>query len=704
MKTVFKYTWMVAIMMGLGMGFTACSDDDDDKQNSNEELKTQDPYEKQSQAANDLFRVVSTLAEVDSLPDNWKTATFEPVKGTVTNASQPLVRTLTVANQAEAASLFRTLTGENIADDAATASWSADGVGTVKYTATNSSAETAVIDLSIKQMPRLTQLRLVPAAAMGENGKFTGDPYYHIGDVIKDKAGRYWICVRSAYSPAGKEDTHWVSMQLIDENDKASGFDSNVRIVKEKAGKNGLHKIQQKLANGEETKHLKYFAQLMYLLNLPSQYSFNYAKGGIMEDGLGDLGVQAHPQNYLNNLSAYWNKNNIWDLVLPAWYETKANRWHKTEKVGPDYFKNTFTMLYYGHNFSMFGMGSDCTIYTCQQSGTCLSTQTLGEKTWAYNATATTKYDCTDFVNGTAGSNTNAGYTDAAIVVVQASGKKLNKGKNPGPTNRIAECEDIVVGNKLGFDKEEQPVVDHKKNDDPQVGHIINDKGDVYDDYDAAQIAGSAAMAMIVYIGNGGTNCVTEGTARRFLAIALHPANEGSDTKTFAWGPTDKLCGTAVDQDASGGYQKLIDTRNGLIFTETLVNDKHDHPAAKQSWNYISISFGGNVDAQLGRTNFKASNYFLPATGELVLAMKGMGVWDLTGADFANIGTKINELYDKANVPEECRIPLDGTPFWTSTEASDSQAYVIKISTDGIRFVKEAKSAKHMVFPFILFG
>ena len=69
---------MAALTVGLGMTVTACSDDDDDKDGRSAEEIAQDPYEKESEAGDALYRLVSQLSVCDSLPNDWKTATFEP--------------------------------------------------------------------------------------------------------------------------------------------------------------------------------------------------------------------------------------------------------------------------------------------------------------------------------------------------------------------------------------------------------------------------------------------------------------------------------------------------------------------------------------------------------------------------------------------------------------------------------------------------
>jgi hypothetical protein len=59
-------------------------------------------------------------------------------------------------------------------------------------------------------MPGLRQLRFVPESVVGENS-FDGEPYYHVGDLVKDKKGIYWICVRPAGGPLKKDNAYFVS-------------------------------------------------------------------------------------------------------------------------------------------------------------------------------------------------------------------------------------------------------------------------------------------------------------------------------------------------------------------------------------------------------------------------------------------------------------------------------------------------------------
>ena len=53
---------MAALVVGLGTAVTSCSDDDDDKEGRTPEEIAQDPYEKESEAADALYRLVSQLS------------------------------------------------------------------------------------------------------------------------------------------------------------------------------------------------------------------------------------------------------------------------------------------------------------------------------------------------------------------------------------------------------------------------------------------------------------------------------------------------------------------------------------------------------------------------------------------------------------------------------------------------------------------
>ena len=413
---------MAAVVVGLSLSVTSCKDDDDDDTEVAGETAEPidgDPYAKTSQPATDLLMVMSQLADVDSLPDNWRDATFEPTEGEVLDASMPFVRTVAVMDMTEAHDLFRSFTGENFDESKSTVTWKNDAVGTMTFKAVNQHDCVATIDMQLKQMPHLTQLRLVPTSALGDN-KLKYDPYYHIGDVVRDRDGRYWICVRAAGGPKNKEKTHWVTMQLLTADSKVTGLKSNVKEFAPTSKHEG-YKVPQNLG-GDETEHLKYFAQLMYLLRNPEEYSNNLGQGNAMANGLGALGYDteadhtAYNQQMVNKMASDWDKLDLWSKVLPP-------------GVTKDFFNNgEINMFYYGHSNDLIGSG--ITLYVCNQSGPCLSTQSLRKLSWTKNK-AGQAFDITEFANYGRPMVTNVVTTkdknvlDDALVVCMATGKEL---------------------------------------------------------------------------------------------------------------------------------------------------------------------------------------------------------------------------------------------------------------------------------------
>lgn len=404
---------MAVVVLGLSLSVTACKDDDDDV-NDEVVVVEGDPYQKTGDVASALFVVMNQLADVDSLPDNWQTTEFEPAIGRVVDASQPYVRAMAVQNVRSARDVFRSLIGENFDESKSTVTWKRDGVGTLVYQELNQGDCVATIDVQLPQMPHLTQLRLLPPSAFGDNA-MKYDTYYRIGDVVEDKDGCCWICVRSAGGPDKKEKTHWVSMQLLTDNSKASGFKSNVKTITTKG-----HAIQvpQNLG-GTEVKHLKYFAQLMYLLQRPDEYAQQCQPGGVLEGGLGDLGTtdadgEAISPKKFKDIAKLWDKLDIWSHVLP-------------KSITKDYFlNNDVRIIYNGHSNATFG--SSINLYVCSMTGVCNSEQHLSTPSWD-KKDATKEFDVTEYaLRGRATKSNINGIANAngqAIVVRMCTGKEL---------------------------------------------------------------------------------------------------------------------------------------------------------------------------------------------------------------------------------------------------------------------------------------
>lgn len=419
------------LLCGMSLSFAACSDDDDENSEAQQEQTIAgDPYLKTGEKGSELLRLVSQLADVDSLPDDWRTTEFEPTEGKILDASQPFVRSVPVMNMAEARDLFRSYIGQNFDEKLPVVEWKVEDVGSLTFKTVGQADCLATVDVRVKQMPHLEQLRFVPLTAMGDNAmKYT--PYYRIGDVVKDKDGCYWICVRAAGGPKEKDKTHWVTMQLLTENSKVSGFKSNVLT------KAANLKVPQNLG-GTETEHLKYFAQLMYLLQRPQEYGQNMGADQVMAAGLGALGTDsqadetAYSQADLEAIAQLWNCLDLWKRVLP-------------KGINKEFFlKDEVKMLYNGHSNAL--LGSNVSLFLCTQSGTCRSIQNLSKPTWSKND-ATKRFDIREYALNGKATTSNVPGIGEAIVVRMCTGKELanNLLLQPSYDERIKNVENLVV-------------------------------------------------------------------------------------------------------------------------------------------------------------------------------------------------------------------------------------------------------------------
>ena len=204
-KNIFRLQqFFFAILMSGAV--VACQDKYDPTQGpdfSKEELAEMAAADKFA-AANSVYRA---LALIDELPDNWESATYAPAEGVPVDEANADVRNVISTGADQAKSYFLSIVpDEGLNGD----TWSHEGVGSLSYRAVKEDNCYAVIDVNLLQMPGLKQLRFVPESVIGEN-TWQGTPYYEVGDVVKDKKGIYWICVRPSGGPLAKDNAYFVS-------------------------------------------------------------------------------------------------------------------------------------------------------------------------------------------------------------------------------------------------------------------------------------------------------------------------------------------------------------------------------------------------------------------------------------------------------------------------------------------------------------
>ena len=204
-KNIFRIQQLFLAILMAG-AIVSCDKDNDldkDQEFTPEELAEMAAADKFA-AANSVYRA---LALIDELPDNWESATYTPAEGVPVSEAESDIRNVVSTGADQAKSYFLSIVPDlGLNGDI----WSHEGVGTLTYRAMNQENCYAVIDVDLVQMPGLTQLRFVPESVVGEN-KWQGTPYYGVGDVVKDKKGIYWICVRPSGGPLAKDNAYFVS-------------------------------------------------------------------------------------------------------------------------------------------------------------------------------------------------------------------------------------------------------------------------------------------------------------------------------------------------------------------------------------------------------------------------------------------------------------------------------------------------------------
>ena len=203
-----KTQLLLPLFLAAAATFTACSDDNEITKPTDQPTAEEVAELAQANTFGALNKIMRSLAGLDELPDDWQTAVFTPTEGVVVDEANPDVRYVIATSVEGAEQYFQDLCPDL---DEGSTTWSNDSVGTLKFTKVGTDQCFATIDVSLKQMPGLKQIRLVPANVIPANSKFSGTPFYHMGDIVTDKKGVYWICVRPSGGPLQKEYAYFVS-------------------------------------------------------------------------------------------------------------------------------------------------------------------------------------------------------------------------------------------------------------------------------------------------------------------------------------------------------------------------------------------------------------------------------------------------------------------------------------------------------------
>ena len=302
---------MAAAVLGLSVSVASCIDNIDNNGGKTPENQQEIVQSK----ADKYWSVVSQLVSTDDYTPDYEGKTFEPVYG-VAQEGDPTTRLVYTNDAATAAERFADIVEkEGIDENTQTYTFDDPDIGTLTYTkGDEDGAILATVDVNIKQIPSLKKIIYVPGGL--SNGHFEGKAYYRFGDVVSRKttdydgneATEYWVCVRPAFGPEGKEESHWVCLSVLPKK--------NVYHYK------GSYDFDYYLPTGLGTnkEQMQNLAEMLFAMNYPESWYQNvthYAKDGLkMFHDFSASNIKYHNYLFWKNVQKAWKKKGIYLLAM----------------------------------------------------------------------------------------------------------------------------------------------------------------------------------------------------------------------------------------------------------------------------------------------------------------------------------------------------------------------------------------------------
>jgi hypothetical protein len=228
-----------------------------------------------------------------------------------------------VSNLDEAKENFAALAGIDIDGLDATKTVTDNGVGKLTWTPSPEGADNiATVDVESSLLPRLRQIVYCTSEQTGKNffgQNVTGTAYYRFGDVVRDKEGYYWVCVRPCFEP-DKGTSHWINIF----NASASGDN---KAIPEKYIQ-GKWSNQAKYNNATimlptklpfDAQHTFNLSQLVWALINPTEYENTYKRSRY--NALGHFDAQYNGRLFIERVANFWNQPTensytVWEILF----------------------------------------------------------------------------------------------------------------------------------------------------------------------------------------------------------------------------------------------------------------------------------------------------------------------------------------------------------------------------------------------------
>ena len=298
---------MFAMMVVAFVVLPSCKDDDektDGPGNEGGEENIEDADDAQARA---YWSVVGQLVDVSTTNDG--ASVLQPSIG-YASSSDASVRYVLTNTIEGAAARFNGLVGSDLVDESTSSkTWTDENVGTLTYTKTNDGKSLATVDVDIKNL-NLSRIVYLTPDQTDNNGKFTGTAYYRFGDIVSktnaDGKAEFWICVRPAFGPEGKEKSHWITLSPVPDKflAKYTSKTNNVDYSYPKQSAGMLKGDNYAIS----TDHYQNLAEMLYAIANPSGWSDNIL-----------YNTKAPIFNDFSRDNLKYHNSGFWKRVQEAW-------------------------------------------------------------------------------------------------------------------------------------------------------------------------------------------------------------------------------------------------------------------------------------------------------------------------------------------------------------------------------------------------
>ncbi len=743
-KNIFHFALMAAMVCGLSLAATSCKDDDKSDNNNGENMEQLESTGGEvSMEDIQLSTLISNFAEVQAdellAQSGWQSKTYEATLGLVLDESRPTVRSIEVgtleAADERAEAMLRELGIDGQSPSGFT--FANASVGTVSYQhGGGTDANTlAVINLDVRQLPGISQLRMVKALPAND-GTFG---YYGRGDIVR-KDGRLWICTRPATKRGDfayfvsfwtrhrtdncrwgtyKDMVYLASDEMASETDLISwlhtfvmweeGYEKVIRCLREKGITNEVDIEQLVPANRIDRRalinklHIKPIDLPVEPLSMPDWIDDN--KWGDTPKANGRYCAPrslllANKFRYAINPCEYWVPFISWATVAEAKEIDESLKSLKSQsaKTNSNHFQYDISTV-----VDILDNG------TKQDNGGADKCQyVLAAVHWKHEYYAGNQWAIFDFTKDWNDKQyiNNTDINDISLWlscnIVSGTLKFQDNGEANASVQKVWVAREDAKIEEPEEDKNDENKI-HKE--EVKLYSIIGTNGKFYDNVQAAKDAGTKPMAIVTYLGE--TKRAERGKAWNGLAMALDKL-----PKEYQYTDEDHAKDACVPATFKGAQADKDFT--GWETTQTLVGGcgkGHDHQAAKACNTYGADSL--NLTAR--QTEF--SSWFLPSYGQWIAAVRALGVSYRYTNDrdivMSGYGT-MEKGFTDAGVPNLWEFlkfhssNKDEQRVWTSTAASAELAYSYETAAiwainDYFSKWTPEKDIEQNVIPFIAF-